>query len=220
MKKISLPIFASFLAALSWQSVQAAEPVPNAQAGAGKVAMCIGCHGIADYKASFPQVYRVPKISGQSASYIVAALKEYQTGARKFGSMQAAAAPLSEQDMADIAAYYSQQTASKAPPAVPAPSAKVQALLDRGNCISCHGVNFSAPIDASTAKIAGQHPDYLYAALKAYSAPETGVAYGRSNAVMVGTVKGKFSSSELQQLAGYIASLPGEVHTEAENRFR
>ena len=220
MKKILPSILASFAALSFALPAQAADVVGKPEAGAGKVAMCIGCHGIPSYRTAFPEVYHVPKISGQSASYLQAALKEYKDGARKFGSMQAAAAPLSEQDMADIAAYYSQQTASKAPPAVPAPSAKVQALLDRGNCISCHGVNFSAPIDASTAKIAGQHPDYLYAALKAYSAPEAGVAYGRSNAVMVGTVKGKFNPSELQQLASYIGSLPGEVHTEAENRFR
>ena len=88
----------------------------NAQAGEKKAAMCIGCHGIPDYKASFPEVYRVPMIAGQGAKYIVSALGQYKKGDRKHPTMRAIAASLSEQDMADLAAYYSQgavKTASK-----------------------------------------------------------------------------------------------------------
>jgi len=79
----------------------------NAEAARSKVSMCIGCHGIEGYKASFPEVYHVPKIAGQNADYIVAALKDYASGARTFPSMEAIAQTLSEQDMADLAAYYS-----------------------------------------------------------------------------------------------------------------
>jgi cytochrome c553 len=75
--------------------------------------MCIGCHGIADYKTSFPEVYRVPKIGGQSAKYIEAALHAYKKGDRNHPSMHGIAASLSDQDIADIAAYYSQQTPAK-----------------------------------------------------------------------------------------------------------
>ncbi len=82
-------------------------PVGDAQAAASKVSMCIGCHGIKGYKASFPEVYNVPKIAGQNAEYIVAALKEYASGARTFPSMEAIAQSLTPQDMADLAAYYS-----------------------------------------------------------------------------------------------------------------
>ena len=77
------------------------------EAARSKVSMCIGCHGIPGYKASFPEVYHVPKIAGQNAEYIVTALQDYATGARAFPSMQAVAQGLSPQDMADIAAYYS-----------------------------------------------------------------------------------------------------------------
>lgn len=84
-----------------------AEPVGDAKAAASKVSMCIGCHGIPGYKSSFPEVYHVPKIAGQNAEYIVAALKEYASGARTFPSMEAIAKSLSPQDMADLAAYYS-----------------------------------------------------------------------------------------------------------------
>lgn len=87
---------------------QQAAPVGDIEAGKGKVFMCIGCHGIEGYRASFPEVYPVPKIAGQNAEYIVAALKEYQAGSRTFPSMMAIAHSLSEQDMLDLAAYYAQ----------------------------------------------------------------------------------------------------------------
>ncbi|MAL01258.1 cytochrome c [Pusillimonas sp. DMV24BSW_D] len=88
--------------------VQAQESgAANAKAAVNKVSMCIGCHGIEGYKSSFPEVYHVPKIAGQNAEYIVAALKEYASGARSFPTMEAIAKSLSEQDMADLAAYYS-----------------------------------------------------------------------------------------------------------------
>jgi cytochrome c553 len=73
----------------------------------GKISMCIGCHGIPGYKASFPEVYHVPKIAGQNAEYIVTALQDYASGARNFPSMEAIAQTLTPQDMADLAAYYS-----------------------------------------------------------------------------------------------------------------
>ena len=72
----------------------------------GKIAMCIGCHGIPGYKTAFPDVYHVPKIAGQQPGYIVAALKAYKDGARPHPSMRGIAASLTEQDMADLAAYY------------------------------------------------------------------------------------------------------------------
>lgn len=77
------------------------------QAGASKNSMCVGCHGIPGYHTAFPEVYSVPKLGGQHAEYIVAALKEYKSGARKHPSMRGIAEQLSDQDMEDLAAYYS-----------------------------------------------------------------------------------------------------------------
>jgi len=71
-----------------------------------KIAMCIGCHGIPGYKTAFPTVYHVPKIAGQQPGYIVNALKAYKAGERSHPSMRGIAASLSDQDMADLAAYY------------------------------------------------------------------------------------------------------------------
>ena len=80
----------------------------NADVGKTKAAMCIGCHGIKGYQASFPEIYRVPMISGQGAKYISNALSAYQKGERKHPTMVSIATSLSEQDMADLGAYYSQ----------------------------------------------------------------------------------------------------------------
>jgi cytochrome c553 len=86
----------------------------NAAAGAEKNSMCAGCHGIPGYKTAFPEVYSVPKIGGQHAAYIVKALQAYKSGERTHPSMRAIAATLSEQDMADLAAYYSSAQARSA----------------------------------------------------------------------------------------------------------
>jgi cytochrome c553 len=90
----------------------AAEVVANPKAAPNKIEQCIGCHGIPGYKATFPEVYQVPMIGGQSAKYIEAALNAYKKGDRKHPSMQGIAASLSDQDIAVIAAYYSSQTAA------------------------------------------------------------------------------------------------------------
>lgn len=79
----------------------------NAAAGKNKSSMCAGCHGIEGYRSVYPDTYRVPKIGGQHADYIVAALKAYKAGERKHATMRAIAGSLSEQDMLDLAAYYS-----------------------------------------------------------------------------------------------------------------
>jgi len=78
----------------------------NAAAGRQKTWTCEGCHGIADYRTAYPDVYSVPKLGGQGAGYLVKALQDYKSGVRKNTTMRAIAAKLSDQDMADIAAYY------------------------------------------------------------------------------------------------------------------
>jgi len=90
----------------------AADVVGDAKAAEKKVAMCIGCHGIPGYKASFPEVYQVPMLGGQSAKYLENALHAYKKGDRNHPSMRGIAGGLSDQDIADLAAYYAQQTPS------------------------------------------------------------------------------------------------------------
>lgn len=77
------------------------------QRGYARAQMCAGCHGIAGYRTAYPAVYSVPKLGGQQAAYIVKALQDYKTGARKHPTMRGIAATLSDEDIADLAAYYS-----------------------------------------------------------------------------------------------------------------
>ena len=78
------------------------------------VSMCIGCHAIPGYQASFPLVYRVPKIGGQSPQYIESALKAYRQGARNHPSMMAIAKGLSDEQISALAAYYAARGSSPA----------------------------------------------------------------------------------------------------------
>ncbi|MDR2335798.1 MAG: cytochrome c4 [Burkholderiaceae bacterium] len=219
MKRTFTTIF-GLAVALATGMVQAQEIKGDAKAGEGKVAMCIGCHGIVGYQASFPEVYRVPMISGQNAKYIVNALTEYKKGERKHPTMRGIADSLSEQDMADVAAFYSTHTkdVQPAPEKAREPNAQVAQLLQKGACISCHGANFSKAIDPSYPKLAGQHKDYLYAALRSYK-DEKNQYLGRTNAIMAGMAK-QFTNAELKEIAGYISSLPTELQTLPESRFR
>ncbi len=217
MNKLLTTVFALAVACAT-ASAQAQNVTGNAANGGKKIAMCVGCHGIIGYQASFPEIHKVPMIAGQSASYIVAALNAYKGGDRKHPTMRAIADTLTDQDMADLAAYYAQlgQKEADAPPpaAAKAPSDKVQALITRdkdNSCTKCHGANFNTPNDGTVAKLAGQHADYLYIALKAYKT-ENYAQLGRSSGVMSGQAK-KFSNTELKELAGYIGSLPGELKT-------
>lgn len=190
----------------------------NADAGKKKADMCIGCHGIPGYQNSFPEIHKVPMISGQSDKYIVAALTAYKSGERKHPSMRGIAGSLSEQDMADLAAYYSAQGGKPAPETPKAASAEVAALLEKGACVSCHGANFNKPIDPSYPKVAGQHADYLFVALKAYTVDGNNVV-GRANPIMAGMAR-QFKPAELRQIAKYLGSLEGELQTVPQPRFR
>jgi len=193
----------------------------DAKAGEKKVAMCIGCHGIPGYQASFPEIYKVPMIAGQNAKYIVGALTAYKKGDRKHPTMRGIAASLTDQDMADLAAFYETEYKAADPAgasSTPVPPPTVAELLKKGNCASCHGENFSKPIDASYPKLAGQHADYLYQALKAYQT-DNNPQVGRNNPVMMGMAR-PFNHAELKALSAYLSSLPGQLATVPQSRFR
>lgn len=102
MKPFSMTLFASALLAVALPVQAAGDP----KAGQLKTSMCAGCHGIPGWRTAYPSVYSVPKLGGQHADYIVAALKAYKTGERDHPSMKGIAGSLSEQDMEDLAAYY------------------------------------------------------------------------------------------------------------------
>jgi cytochrome c553 len=191
----------------------------DAKAGEKKIAMCIGCHGIKGYQATFPEVYRVPMISGQNAKYISNALTSYRAGDRRHPTMRGIAASLTDQDIADISAYYAAHSqAAAAPEKAAEPTGKVAELVTKGACNSCHGANYSKGIDGSYPKLAGQNADYLYVALKSYKAENQGT-WGRNNAIMGGVAK-QFSNAELKELAKYMSAQTGELQVVPQSRFR
>ncbi len=85
-----------------------AQAAGDPMVGQQKNSMCAGCHGIPGYRTAYPRVYSVPKLGGQHAQYIVQALQAYKNGARNHATMTAIATTLTDQDMADLAAYYAQ----------------------------------------------------------------------------------------------------------------
>jgi cytochrome c553 len=211
-------LFLTLAGLVSFSSAQAV--TGDIKAGERKAAMCIGCHGIPGYQASFPQVHRVPRISGQHAKYITAALQAYAKGDRKHPTMRGIAASLTEQDMADLAAFYEQHGAGTGE-AVPKALARPMpdALKDRlQTCVACHGANFNDTTDPANPRIAGQYADYLYVALRSYKV--TGNAnVGRNNATM-GAMVQAFNDKELKQIADYLGSLPTDLKVIPQSRFR
>jgi cytochrome c553 len=200
----------------------------DAGAGAKKIAMCIGCHGLPGYQSSFPTIYKVPKIAGQNAKYLVAALNGYKSGDRKHPSMRGVAGSLSDQDIADVAAYYEalgkDASAAKVPEAPAAAPEGLKAKL--AACEACHGKNFNNTVDPANPRLAGQYADYLLVSLKAYMT-DNNPRVGRASAIMRGMVapdvdgkkKPVFTNAELKQVAEYLAGLPGELRTVPQSRF-
>ncbi|MBU3539280.1 c-type cytochrome [Polynucleobacter sp. UK-Gri1-W3] len=87
---------------------------------------------------------------------------------------------------------------------------KGMALVEKANCASCHGAGLNAPILPAYPKLAGQHADYIYYALKAYKVGNGNPQYGRNNAIMASQVQ-VFTGADLQDIAAYVASLPGNL---------
>jgi cytochrome c553 len=191
----------------------------DAKRGSRKVAMCEGCHQIVGYQTDFPQVYKVPMIAGQDPKYIAAALKAYRAGDRKQMQMRGIASSLSDEDIDDVAAYYSQlgKPAGPVPKAVETPvPATLQAKV--ATCVACHGANFSTPTDGTIPRLAGQYGDYLYFAYRAYGT-EGNAHFGRSNALMAPMSK-MLTEGEAKEFTAYLASLPGELRTVQDPRFK
>lgn len=174
----------------------------NAEAGRIKANTCMGCHGIPNYNNVYP-TYRVPKIGGQSEALVISALKAYKSGERPHKTMQAQAANLSDQDMADIAAYL-----AKAPEH---PGSKSGAGTNSDNekaatCIACHGPNGAKPIAPDYPVLAGQYANYLEHSLKEY---KDGT---RKNAIMAGQAAA-LSKEDIKALAAYFSSQVSPLYT-------
>jgi cytochrome c553 len=219
MQKLWVTSALTLLAAAAAAQTAAPPAASGDPALKAKAAMCAGCHEIPGYQATFPEVHKVPKIAGQSAKYLVAALQAYAKGERKHPTMRSIATSLSDKDMAELAAMYESKGGPRSAAAPAAPPPPPAALKDRmAACTACHGPNFSSPIDPAYPRLAGQYPDYLQVALRAYQT-DGNPNIGRSNALMRGQLvqdsggqkKHVFTRAELKDIAAYLSSLPGDL---------
>jgi cytochrome c553 len=158
----------------------------------GKLAYtCHGCHGIPNYKNAYP-IYSVPKLGGQHAAYLVAALKEYKSGNRAHPTMYAQATTLADTDLPDIAAFLSGTEVKPTGRAVgTAPKASQ-------TCVACHG-NDGVGILPEYPNLAGQHEDYILHSLRSYKSG------ARKNAIMSG-MAAALTEKDILELAKYYSS--------------
>ncbi|KAB7623944.1 c-type cytochrome [Alkalilimnicola sp. S0819] len=191
------------LAVFAISGVALAEGDP--QAGQQKAATCAACHG-ADGNSPNPAW---PDLAGQHAGYLVQQLQAFKSGTRQNALMSPQAQGLSEQDMLDLAAYYSQQ--SNQVEEAPDESVELGSRLymagipERGvaACAACHGPAGQGVEGAGFPQIGGQKAAYLANALRAYRAGERQTDLNS----MMRDVAGKLTDEEIQALAGYVSGL-------------
>jgi cytochrome c553 len=200
--RLSSAVSLAFLVSTALATSMAFAQTPgNADHGKDLANTCLGCHGVPGYKNAYPN-YSVPKLEGQHPEYIVLALQAYRSGERSHLTMHSQASSLSDQDMADIAAYFSGKPVSKENnPAEgsPPPSAAV--------CVACHGDN-GVGITGQYPTLAGQHADYIEQALREYRKG------GRKNPIM-GTFANQIKEEDIRVLARYYAKQTPTLETES-----
>lgn len=167
----------------------------DAQRGRKLVYTCLGCHGIENYKNAYPK-YSVPKLAGQSAVYIAAALAEYKAGTRSHPTMKGMASSLSAQDHADLAAWFQgpERAQSDAKPVGTAPKAAAP-------CTACHGQNGIGTMPGNPT-LAGQHADYLAQALNDYR-------HGKRQNPIMSTFASQLSQDDIQAITAWFAQQQG-----------
>jgi cytochrome c553 len=152
---------------------------------------CLGCHGIPGYKNAYPN-YSVPKLEGQHPEYIVAALQAYKNGDRSHMTMHSQASSLTDQEMADVAAYFA------GPALKPTGAQNANPPQAATQCVACHGAD-GIGIVAQYPTLSGQHADYLARALQDY---KTGA---RKNPVMA-TFAQALKPEDIDALAEYYST--------------
>ncbi len=177
----------------------------DAAAGKAKSGTCAGCHGV-DGNSANPEW---PTLAGQHAKYIAKQLKDFKAGDRNNAMMAGMAAPLSEQDMADLAAFFASQSAK--------PGAADESLFELGQklyrggnpttgvaaCIGCHGPTGTGNPQANFPSLAGQHAKYVENQLYAFKKGERSNDAGK----MMRSIAGKMTEEEIKAVASYVQGL-------------
>ena len=185
---------ATLLAALLVAQPALAEGDPESGKEIGYT--CLGCHGIEGYRNMYPS-YRVPKLGGQKAAYLVVALTGYRNGMREHPTMVAQAQSLSDQEIEDVAAYLATLGAET----VEAGGGEAPAFDKAATCTACHGQN---GIGASPVwpTLAGQHEDYIVHALNQYRD-------GTRKDPVMSPMAAPLTDADVKQLAAYFSGLKG-----------
>lgn len=177
----------------------------DAEAGKAKSAACMACHG-ADGNSAAPNF---PKLAGQHAEYIAKQLKEFKSGERQDPTMNGMAAPLSEQDMADLGAYFATQKVAVGTAAEDKVAIGEQ-IYRAGNtatgvsaCAACHGPTAAGNPMAKFPSLSGQHADYTVTQLKAFRAG----ARANDAGSMMRSVARNMSDAEIEAVAQYMQGL-------------
>jgi len=178
----------------------------DASAGAGKVTVCVACHG---QDGNLSQLANVPKIGGQNEKYLLKQMQDIKGGVRAAPLMTGMLNALSDRDMADVAAYY----ASQSRPQGAAEEAKVelgQKLYRAGNssigvaaCSACHSPNGQGLASAGYPALSGQDPAYTEMQLKAF---RDGTRVNDESQVMV-AIAARLNDGEIAALASYVSGL-------------
>ncbi len=205
MKKLTLALSFLTLASPALYATNA-DLKGDAAAGQKKAAVCGACHGV-DGNSINPLW---PSLAGQHASYIVQQLKGFQNEFRQNITMSPMAAPLSEQDMLDLAAYFSSQT-QKLGEANPDMVALGEKIYRGGNpetgvaaCMACHGPQGNGNPAAKYPIVSGQHAQYTHKQLMDY---KSGVRKPEGNAIMMRDIALKMSEAEMQAVTDYMQGL-------------
>ena len=197
---LSVAAIASVLLASTAVPAQDQAPQGNPERGKALSYTCLGCHGVEGYRNAYPN-YSVPRLQGQHPEYLAAALQGYRSGDRSHLTMHSQASTLTDQDIADIAAYFAGKplvSSNKAPGSVPQ-----AATL----CVSCHGQD-GVGIAPTYPTLAGQHADYIARALDEYRQG------GRKNPIMKGFAA-TLKDADIAVIAGYFSNLQPSLATES-----
>jgi cytochrome c553 len=200
MKKLA------FAALVMFGAVSTAHAAGNAAAGQGKTASCAGCHGATGSATTMP-VY--PKLAGQHASYIAKQLADFKSGSRQDPIMMGMAAALSDEDMADIAAFFATQETSigSADAEAVAAGKKIYEAGDKTKgisaCMACHGPSGAGNPGSKFPALSGQNADYTVKTLQDFRSGT------RANdpSSMMRDIAAKMSDSDIKAVAAYINAL-------------
>ncbi len=183
---------------------QQAQLKGDAQRGRTVAYTCLGCHGIEGYRNAYPD-YAVPRLRGQSEQYIISALHDYKSGQRDHPTMRLQASSLSDQDIADVAAYFS------GTPLVATGTSKRPVPKAAQLCVSCHGTE-GVGVTPMYPNLAGQHASYLTRAIQEYHNKD------RLNPIM-DSMAASLKPEDVTAIVDYFSSLKPGLHAEPRPFF-